>query len=62
MFTFEQTFPTFNLRISTMQHHQMAKLRSLPDVLLQKSPYYILAVVYVFSSQARLLPNPHCTQ
>ena len=25
----------------------MAKLRSLPDTLLQRSPYYILTVVYV---------------
>ena len=32
---------------STMQDHLMAKARSLPDTLLQKSPYYILAVVYV---------------
>ena len=30
-----------------MQDRLMAKLRSLPDTLLQQSPYYILAVVYV---------------
>lgn len=30
-----------------MQNRLMAKLRSLPDTLLQKSPYYILIVVYV---------------
>lgn len=36
-----------------MQDQLMAKVRSLPHTLLQKSPYYILAVVYVVIKLAR---------
>ena len=36
-----------------MQDRLIASLQSLPDALLQKSPYYILAVVYVLIKLAR---------
>ncbi len=42
-----------SIRSGTMQDHLMSKVRSLPDTLLQKSPYYILAVVYVLLKLAR---------
>ena len=40
-----------------MQDRFMATVWSLPDVLLQKSPYYILAVVYV---PIKLIRGPEC--
>ena len=39
----------------------MAKLWSLPDTLLQKSPYYILTVVYVYLNLAKELNEPRDT-